>query len=165
MRIQTLNSAVALLGALSTCTLPSIARADSLTVEQARQVIAPFYKALNAGSDAIALVNEATSPDWVSCGGNDTCRPRDQVGAAIGALQKAVPDLRWEIKELLVSDDRVIVRGEASGTPAGTFMGVSGEGRSFRIMSIDVHTIRDGKMVQAYHVEDWMGAVRQLSAP
>jgi hypothetical protein len=31
-------------------------------------------------------------------------------------------------------------------------------------MSIDIHTIRDGKLIEAYHVEDWMGAVRQLSA-
>jgi hypothetical protein len=31
-------------------------------------------------------------------------------------------------------------------------------------MSIDVHTIRDGRIVRSYHVEDWMGAVRQLAA-
>ena len=165
MRIHPFSSAAALLAAVSTCTLPGIARADSLTVEQARQIAAPFYRALNAGNDAIALVNEVASPDWVSCAGNDTCRRRDQVGAAIASLHKAVPDLKWEIKEVLVSDDRVIVRGEASGTPAGAFMGVPGGGRSFRIMSIDVHTIKDGKMIQVYYVEDWMGAVRQLSAP
>jgi predicted ester cyclase len=98
-------------------------------------------------------------------------RPSDKrhgpgaVGAAIASLHKAVPDLKWEIKEVLVSDDRVIVRGEASGTPAGVFMGVPGGDRSFRIMSIDVHTIKDGKMIQAYHVEDWMGAVRQIVRP
>ena len=165
MKIDHSRWSAALLAAVSTCTLPGMARADSLTVDQAREIVAPFYKALNAGNDTIALVNEATSPDWVSCGGNAACKPRDQVGAAIASLQKTVPDLKWEIKEVLVSGDRVIVRGEASGTPAGTFMGVPGGGRSFRIMSVDVHTIRDGKMIQAYHVEDWMGAVRQLSAP
>jgi len=31
-------------------------------------------------------------------------------------------------------------------------------------MSIDVHTIEGDKMVRSYHVEDWMGATRQLSA-
>ena len=143
--------------------LPHAARAQSLTTEQARAAIAPFYKALNAGNDAVALVNQATSPEWVSCGGNDVCRSRDQVGVSIAGLQKTVPDLKWEIKEVLVSGDRAIVRGEATGTPAGSFMGVPPGGKSFRIMSIDVHTIKDGKLVRAYHVEDWMGAVRQLS--
>ena len=158
-------SAVALLAAVSVLALPGAARAQTLTIDQAREIIAPFYRALNAGNDAVALVNLATSAEWLSCGGNDTCRGRDQVGVAIAGLQKAVPDLKWEIKEVVVSGDRVIVRGEASGTPTGSFMGVPGCGKSFRIMSIDVHTIKDGKMIRAYHVEDWMGAVRQLSAP
>jgi predicted ester cyclase len=165
MRTSASTAAAALLVVVSTFALPRVSDAQALTVEQAREVIAPFYKALNAGNDAVALVNQATSPEWLSCGGNDVCRQRDQVGAAITGLQKAVPDLKWEIKDVMVSGDHVIVRGEASGTPAGTFMGVQGGGKSFRIMSIDVHTIKDGKMVQAYHVEDWMGAVRQLSAP
>lgn len=37
-------------------------------------------------------------------------------------------------------------------------------GKSFRIMTIDIHTVQDGKLVEAYHVEDWAGAIRQLSA-
>lgn len=142
------------------------AHAQTLTPEQARAIIAPFYDALNAapGKDAAALVGAATAPDFVSCSGNDACSPREKVMANIAGFAKAVPDLKWEIREVLVSGDRAIVRGEATGTPAGPFMGVPHGGRSFRIMSIDIHTLRDGKMVRAYHVEDWMGASRQLSA-
>jgi predicted ester cyclase len=141
-------------------------QAQNLTVEQARAAIAPFYDALNAapGKDAAALVAAATAPEFVSCGGNDACSPRDKVIGNIAGFGKAIPDLKWEIREILVSGDRAIVRSEATGTPAGPFMGVPYGGKSFRIMSIDVHTIRDGKMTRAYHVEDWMGAVRQLSA-
>ena len=59
---------------------------------------------------------------------------------------------------------RVIVRGEGSGTPAGEFMGVPHGGRNFRILAIDIHTVRDGKLTgRTYHVEDWMGATRQLN--
>lgn len=82
----------------------------------------------------------------------------------IAGFGKAIPDLKWEIKELLTSGNRVIVRGEASGTPAGAFMGVPHGGKSFRIMSIDIHTVENGKLTRAYHVEDWMSAVRQLSS-
>ena len=82
----------------------------------------------------------------------------------IAGFGKAIPDLKWEIKELLTSGNRVIVRGEASGTPAGAFMGVPHGGKSFRIMSIDIHTVRDGKLSRSHHIEDWMGATRQLSA-
>ena len=65
---------------------------------------------------------------------------------------------------MLVIGDRVVVRGEATGTPAGAFMGVPHGGRKFTIMSIDVHTIANGKIARTYHIEDWMGAARQLCA-
>ena len=137
-----------------------------LTEGQARTIIAPFYRALNAstGDEVQALVVQATAADWVSCSGNDTCRPRDQVVGGIASLHHAIPDLKWEIKEVLVAGDRAIVRGEASGTPSGEFMGASHAGKAFKVMSIDVHTIAGGKMIRSYHVEDWIGATRQLGA-
>jgi len=155
--------------ALAFATLAAMAPAgfaQSLTVDQARAAVRPFYEALNAapGRDAAALVLAATAPEWVSCGANEACSPRDKVAGAIAGFGKAIPDLKWEIKEVLVSGDRVIVRGEATGTPAGAFMGVPHGGKSFKIMSIDVHTVANGKLVRSYHIEDWMGATRQLSA-
>ena len=151
--------------ALATIALMASARAE-MSVEAARASVAPFYKALNAefAKDSPDLVKLATSPDWVSCRGNDDCNTRDQVIAGIGQRLKSIPDLRWDIKEVLVSGNQVTVRGEATGTPAGEFMGAPHSGKSFRLMSIDVHTLDGGKMVRSYHIEDWMGAVRQLNA-
>ena len=113
---------------------------------------------------ARASVRQSTAPQWVSCRGNDICNTRDEVIAGIGQRLKSVPDLKWEIKEILVSGNQVTVRGEATGTPAGEFMGAPHTGKSFKLMSIDVHTLEGGKMVHSYHIEDWLGAVRQLSA-
>ena len=149
---------------LATIALMASARAE-MSVEAARASVAPFYRALNAdfAKDSAALVRQATTPDWVSCRGNDDCNTRDQVIAGIGQRLKSIPDLRWDIKEVLVSGNQVTVRGEATGTPAGEFMGAPHSGKSFRLMSIDVHTLDGGKMVRSYHIEDWMGAVRQLT--
>jgi hypothetical protein len=156
---------------LTVCTLGVVGLAASaahagMSLEAARASVAPFYRALNAefAKDSPDLVREATAPDWVSCRGNDVCNSRDEVIAGIGARLKSVPDLTWQIKELLVSGDQVTVRGEAMGTPAGEFMGAPHTGKSFKIMSIDVHTVEGGKLVRSYHIEDWMGAVRQLTA-
>ena len=75
---------------------------------------------------------------------------------------RAIPDLAWTIKEVFTDGDRIIVRSEASGTPAGDFMGVPHSGKSFRIMAIDIHTVENGKLVMAHHVEDWASGLRQL---
>jgi predicted ester cyclase len=154
---------IALAGGLPLAAGPAKAE---LTAETGRAIVAPFYDALNAapGKDVADLVGRATAPGWVSCGTNDGCVAREQVIAAIASRHKTIPDLTWAIREVVVSGDRVIVRGEASGTPAGDFMGAPHGGKSFKLMSIDVHTIEDGKLTRSYHLEDWMGAVRQLSA-
>ncbi|HEX7565830.1 ester cyclase [Bradyrhizobium sp.] len=145
--------------------LASPARAE-MSIEAARASVAPFYKALNAefAKDSPDLVKQATASDWVSCRGNDICNSRDEVIAGIGQRLRSVPDLKWEIKEVLVAGNQVTVRGEATGTPAGEFMGTPHTGKSFKLMSIDVHALEGGKMVRSYHIEDWLGAVRQLSA-
>jgi hypothetical protein len=159
-RIFVACAAVAAMGLLA-----SSARAE-LSAEAARTSVAPFYKALNAefANDSPELIRQSTAPQWVSCRGNDICNTRDEVIAGVGQRLKSIPDLKWEIKEILVSGNQVTVRGEATGTPAGEFMGAPHSGKSFKLMSIDVHTLEDGKMVRSYHIEDWLGAVRQLSA-
>ena len=57
----------------------------------------------------------------------------------------------------------VTLRSRATGTPVGPLFGVDGEGRSFDILTIDIHELEDGKVVRTYHVEDWAGAQGQLS--
>jgi predicted ester cyclase len=159
-QISAVCAAVAALGFMA-----SSAGAE-ISAKAARESVAPFYKALSAefAKDSSELIKQSTAPQWVSCRGNDICVSRDEVIAGLGQRLKSVPDLKWEIEEILVSGNQITVRGEATGTPAGEFMGAPYTGKSFKLMSIDVHTLEDGKMVHSYHIEDWLGAVRQLSA-
>jgi len=64
---------------------------------------------------------------------------------------------------VIEAGDKVIVRGRATGTPKGPMFGVDGQGRAFDILTIDIHTVKDGRIVLSHHVEDWAGALRQLS--
>lgn len=133
--------------------------------ESARALIAPFYSALTrpAEKDVAALVSGIASPAWRSYAGETTSKGRDEFIAQVVGFGKLIPDLSWDIKEVFVDGDRIIVRSEASGTPAGPFFGVPHGGKSFRIMTIDIHTVQDGQLVAAHHVEDWATAMRQLS--
>jgi predicted ester cyclase len=80
-----------------------------------------------------------------------------------------IPDMMFEIKEVLVAGDRVVVRGEVTGTPSGDLFGVPHSGKSFRIMAVDIQTIRDGRIartyhIKTYHMENWLSAIGQLRA-
>lgn len=140
--------------------------AQGMTEAQARKQIAPFYDMLNqpATKDLKALSEQALSPDWKSYSSETDFKGRDGFVAQVGGFGKLIPDLKWDIKEVMVDGNRIIVRSEASGTPVGPFFGVPPTGKGFKIMTIDIHTIQDGKAITAHHVEDWAGALRQLQA-
>lgn len=142
------------------------ASAQSMTIEQARKQVAPFYDMLNqpATKDLKSLAERALSPDWKSYSSDTEFKGRDAFLAQVGGFGKLIPDLKWDIKDVLVDGDYIIVRSEASGTPVAPFFGVAPTGKSFRITTIDIHTIKDGKAVVAHHVEDWAGALAQLKA-
>lgn len=84
----------------------------------------------------------------------------------IAFLGKVVPDLKWEPQEIIrTGDNRYVVRSTFTGTPVGPFFGVApATGRSFTAMSIDIVTVKDGKIVHIYHLEDWTGVIAQLTA-
>jgi predicted ester cyclase len=56
------------------------------------------------------------------------------------------------------------VRDEVTGTPAGDLLGVPHSGKSFRIMAVDIQTIRDGRIAKTFHMENWLSAIGQLRA-
>jgi len=70
--------------------------------------------------------------------------------------------LRWTIKDIQTFGDQIVVRGEPTGTPTGELFGAKPTGKSFKSMSIDVFTVKNGKLASAYHVENWVGALQQI---
>jgi predicted ester cyclase len=143
------------------------ASAQPMTAAQALKQVAPFYEMLNqpAGKDLKALAEQAMAPDWKSYSSETEFKTREAFVAQVTGFGKAIPNLKWVIKDVLVDGDRIVVRSEASGTPVAPLFGVAPSGKTFRIMTIDIHTIKDGRAIAAHHVEDWAGAIRQLSAP
>jgi predicted ester cyclase len=120
-----------------------------------------FYEAMNNRSPD--LLAEALAQDW-----DDIPRPPGQ-GPGLAGMQQAVAgfgsvfkDFAVTIDEVVVSGDRVVVRSTNRGVHVGPFAGIPATGRSFAMTSIDIHTVREGKIVQTRHVEDWLGVFVQL---
>jgi predicted ester cyclase len=135
-----------------------------LTTEQARAIVAPLYEALNEPTkkDVSALLAQAANADYRSCSTLTDCLDCESLGKVFKMMGKMVPNLKWKIMDVWVAEDKIIVLGEASGTPTETFFGIEPTGRSFTTISIDVFTVTNGKLSQAYHVENWAGAMAQV---
>jgi predicted SnoaL-like aldol condensation-catalyzing enzyme len=139
----------------------------ALTVEMARKITAPLYEALNQPQkkDVHALLAQACHADYKSYSTNDEWLSREHLVEVFKGIGASVPDLAWSIRDIMVSGDRVIVRGQATGTPVGEFWGQHPTGKSFDTMAVDVFTVRGDKLAQAYHVENWVGALQQMQRP
>ena len=125
-----------------------------------------FYDLLsNPGSEShTAAFVAATADSWESVGDySGENKSRGAFLGQVGGFAQLLPDLDWAIQDMHESGDFVTVRSRATGTPVAPFFGVDGEGRSFDIMTIDIHELADGKIVRSYHVEDWAAALQQLS--
>ena len=139
----------------------SLAQADD------REVVEAFYTQLLSAPNAPDIadrVADVVVEDWVSI---PTPRGGPDAEGLVKSLQgfgAAIPDLNWEIQEILQDGNRYIVRSIATGTPAKPFFGIEPKGKSFEIMTIDIHTVEDGNIVRSYHVEEWAKAMQQLSA-
>lgn len=147
--------------ALASAALASPALADDIDTVRA------FYADIltdPAGTTADRYF-ELFSPDVVSIPTPPGGEGAQGMINTIAFLGQIVPDLTWVPQEIIATDDnRFVVRGLATGTPIGPFFGVDpATGRSFEIMSIDIVTVEGGLITHIYHLEDWIGAVAQLT--
>ena len=147
--------------AVATTLASPAAHADDRTTVEA------FYTLLNSTTapDLAERALKVMAPTWESIGDySGAAKSREQFIGQLGGFGKLIPNLSWEIQEILHSGNKFVVRGRAKGTPVAAFMGVQPTGKSFDIMTIDIHTVENGLLAKSHHVEDWANAIRQLSA-
>jgi predicted ester cyclase len=91
-------------------------------------------------------------------------RPQGPKGLqyASQAFRSAVPDLRCTIEDLLVSGDKITARLLFTGTHKGEFMGHPATGKPVKFFAIDILRIRNGKIVEDWHLEDNLTLFEQL---
>ena len=75
----------------------------------------------------------------------------------------AIPDLRHTVQEVVVDSEVEMARVVVTGTMAGSFGGVEGTGRSFRIDQAVIAHLRDGKVAEAWEIADIASLMVQMS--
>lgn len=131
-------------------------------------IVLPFYqKALtvNSESNPAEVLNNLLADNFISNGTVDD-KNKEQLIGQLGFFWTMIPDLKWEPVSFIESGNQIVVRSKVSGTPnapEGQFFGVPTYGtKSFQTMSIDIHTIENGKIVNIQHIEDWATAIKQV---
>ncbi|MEM6588195.1 MAG: ester cyclase [Pseudomonadota bacterium] len=150
----------------STAAAALIATATSVAAGD-KETVTVFYELLsNPGSSELAAeFQDVTLESWESIGNyTGENKTREAFLGQMGGFAQLMPDLDWDVQAMHQDGNFITVRSRATGTPVAPFFGVDGEGRSFDILTIDIHELEDGKIARTYHVEDWATALQQLAS-
>ena len=121
-----------------------------------------FYSLINGGD--VAAWRQTLAEGWTATPPMPS--QTNEVGgyeAVIEAFRAGVPDLKVEQVEIIANDDVVAVRSRVTGTNTAPLFGQPATGQSIAFTAMDIHRIKDGKIVETWHVEDFLSMQRQLA--
>jgi predicted ester cyclase len=139
----------------------------SSLAERNKDVIRKLMAEVDRGN--IDVVDACYSPDYVDrtpSSGRSLAPGREGVRQAFALFQKAFPDTRHTIEDLIAEGDRVVARISARGTHTGELFGHAPTGRVVTLTAITVYRLVDGRIVERW-AEHGLGVLDQLgiSAP
>ncbi|MFT3935675.1 MAG: ester cyclase [Chitinophagaceae bacterium] len=138
---------------------PSILKANRLLIESY------FDRVWNNGE--LDLLDSILDKNYVnhSPGGTDTPAP----GAAglkpiVASMREAFPDLHYSIKDLVLTENRVVARVVMTGTFLGNLWGLQANGKKVEVSQINIEYLKDGKITEHWRLTDELKMTTQLSA-
>src|SRR5437762_14152893 len=99
--------------AIAVLTIPVTGSTQTLTEAHARAVIGPWYSLFNqpVQGDMKTLQEQVLTADYESCWGYlpGECWGRDASIKVVGGFGKSIPDMKFDVKEVLVADRKSVV--------------------------------------------------------
>jgi predicted ester cyclase len=81
----------------------------------------------------------------------------------ISPFRASFPDVHMEILDLIAEGDKVVGRFTCSATHLGDWLGHAPTGRRFeRVDEVAIFRLRDGRITDAWSLEDTLSRLRQL---
>ena len=156
MSMTRIARAIALGAAMQCIYAPASATQMSETVKL-------FYQAIS--SNQPDLLDQVLAPEWEDVplhpgqkAGRDAFKPM------IAGFNQMFGGLEITNYDIIEAGDKVVVRSTLQGTQISEFAGFPSKKRPFKIMAIDIHQFKDGKVVKTWHIEDWLGGLFQMGA-
>ncbi|MET0312380.1 MAG: ester cyclase [Burkholderiaceae bacterium] len=130
---------------------------DDTIARNTRTIERYFAEVWNEGR--VDVLDELLAPDYLN---HSSSTPDPRPGPAdlkpiVQAMRKGVPDLRYEILDLLVSRDKAAIHLRVTGTHTGDFFGIAPTGRRIDVRQMQVEWLRDGRITQHWRVTEDFG--------
>ena len=137
-------------------------KAQAEVEEQNKELARNWLEAWNKGD--FETFKELLAPDFVLYFPSRSTKPISQEETIeMGKmLQKAFPDINWSLEELIVTEDKFVIRVIERGTHEGEFQGIPATGNKYEMSAIWISRIENGKIVEQREDFDMLGLYQQL---
>ena len=151
------------LAVINSTAAAAVTCADPGTPSDNKVLVKKFYVALDTKNKD--LLDEVLAEDWVDVPLAPGQQPgRTGMKGAMDGYFKSFPDFNVLNQDVIAEGDKVVVRSTIRATQRGAFAGVAASNKPFTIMAIDIHQVCNGRVVQTWHLEDWLSGLFQMGA-
>lgn len=127
----------------------------------AKEIVRSFYDLWNNGS--LEGLDKLVSPDVV----DHSPFPGQAAGYAglqmtLGGLMSALSNINLSVDKIISQGDIVAAHWSATAKNTGNFLGYPASGKDVSLSGTDMFRIQNGKIVEAWHSEDFLGVLQAL---
>ncbi len=144
--------------AWSSETVSRVAQIDAIGPVQA------FWDEVWNGGDVDAI-DRLMTEDFVIHSAGESIGPRDAFKSWVASFFENISGLKLEVQDIFSDDHKVVTRWRCTGTLTGTMFGIEGTGQPIHFTGINIMTVKDGRITQAWVERDALGMFRRLSTP
>ena len=107
-----------------------------------------FNEVWNNGN--LEILNELLSEDYINHTPSTPDPPPGPEGLKpiVKAIRRGFPDLHYEIKDIIITDERVVSRVLMTGTQTDSLFNIPPSGKRVEVNQINIEKIKNGKIVE-----------------
>jgi steroid delta-isomerase-like uncharacterized protein len=125
-------------------------------------IVRYFEEVWNQGK--LDVLDEIIAPEYINHSpgiGNPLPGP---VGLKpiVKAIRAAFPDLRYDIENMVISDNQVAVHTRMNGTHRGDFFGITPTNKAIKVNQMQIEKIHNNQIIEHWRVTDDYTLLKQL---
>jgi predicted ester cyclase len=137
-------------------------RAQAKVEEQNETLVRTVFDGLNKRNMTVYQEMYAPEYGWHFPSNNPKGMTREEEAAFVKVLIAGFPDMHWDIKEMVVHGDMVVVRFTSGGTHTGEYQGLLPTGKKAEASGLWMGRIINGKIAEGREDYDVLGMMQQL---
>jgi steroid delta-isomerase-like uncharacterized protein len=130
--------------------------------QETKQIIQRFYDEVINGKK-LDVIDELVGPEFVEHEEMPGLPAgREGVKQFFVMIESGFPGFRMDVEDVIVEEDKGVVRSTLRGTHIGEFMGIPATGNSVSVTVIDIIRVSGGRVAEHWGATDTAGMMQQL---